>query len=120
MKSDPIFPYYRTVVAIGYKYRSQKVLCFIFIEGGGSTVPDVSYLSFYPGNYCNFSISPNISPHMIGSYFIAYNEIGIKNRMCQFDLCLEKYWLTNSGYFRLAFKVALGMGINCGKLLLYY
>ena len=30
---------------------------------------------------------------------------------------LEKYWLTQSGYFRLATKVALGMGITDGKLL---
>ena len=30
---------------------------------------------------------------------------------------LEKYWLTQSGYFRLANTVTLGMGIIYGKLL---
>ena len=37
--------------------------------------------------------------------------------MRQYDLVLEKYWLTQSGYFRLATTVALGMGITDGKLL---
>ena len=38
--------------------------------------------------------------------------------MCQYEQSLEKYWLTQSGYFRLANAVALGMGITDGKLLL--
>ena len=37
--------------------------------------------------------------------------------MRQSDISLEKYWVTQSGYFRLANTVALGMGITDGKLL---
>ena len=37
--------------------------------------------------------------------------------MRQFDLSLEKYWVTQSGYFRLTTTVALCMGITDGKLL---
>ena len=37
--------------------------------------------------------------------------------MRQSDLSLEKYWVTQSGYFRLATTVALIMGITDGKLL---
>ena len=37
--------------------------------------------------------------------------------MRQYDLALEKYWVTQSGYFRLANTVSLGMGITYGKLL---
>ena len=37
--------------------------------------------------------------------------------MRQSDLLLEKYWVTQIGYFRLATTVALGMGITDGKLL---
>ena len=33
------------------------------------------------------------------------------------DLALEEYWVTQSGYFRLANELALGMGITDGKLL---
>ena len=37
--------------------------------------------------------------------------------MWQSDISLEKYWVTHSGYFRLATTVALGIGITDGKLL---
>ena len=40
--------------------------------------------------------------------------------MRQYDLSLEKYWVTQSGYFRLATAVALGMGITDGKLLYFH
>ena len=37
--------------------------------------------------------------------------------MRQYDLALDKYWVTQSGYFILATTMALGMGIVDGKLL---
>ena len=37
--------------------------------------------------------------------------------MRQSDILLDKYWVTKSGYFRLASTLALGMGITDGKLL---
>ena len=37
--------------------------------------------------------------------------------MRQSDLSLDKYWVSQSGYFRLVTNVALGMGITDGKLL---
>ena len=37
--------------------------------------------------------------------------------MCQSDPVLEKYWVTQSGYFRLATSVALGMGIIDGNII---
>ena len=38
--------------------------------------------------------------------------------MRKYDLAIEKYWVTQSGYFRLATKVILGMGITDGEILL--
>ena len=38
--------------------------------------------------------------------------------MRQYNLALEKYWVTQSVYFRLATTLTLGMGIADGKLLL--
>ena len=35
------------------------------------------------------------------------------------DTALHKYWVTKSGYFRLATTVELGMGIKYEKLLFY-
>ena len=37
--------------------------------------------------------------------------------MQQSGITLDKYWVTQSGYFRLATSVALGMGIIDGNLL---
>ena len=37
--------------------------------------------------------------------------------MFQYDIALDKYWVTQSVYFRLSTTVALGMGITDGKLL---
>ena len=39
------------------------------------------------------------------------------NRIQQYDLVIEKYWVTYGGYFILATTVELGFGITGGKLL---
>ena len=40
--------------------------------------------------------------------------------MRQYDLLLEKDWATQSGYFRPATKMVLGMGITNAELMLYH
>ena len=40
--------------------------------------------------------------------------------MRQYDPSLEKFRVTQTGHFRLATTVALGMGITYGKLLFYH
>ena len=117
MKSNPRFPVDRPLLAIGYKYNSRKVLGFISTEGAGSTEPGDPYLSCFPDIYSNVSVFRVVCPHFLGRYLNAYNSIDNHNRMRHSDLALEKYWVTHSGYFRLATTVALGMGITYGKLL---
>ena len=117
LKSTPRFPGESPLLAIGYKYNSRKVLGFIATEGAGSTEPGDPYLSRFPDIYSNVSVRPVVRPHLLGRYFNACNAIDNHNRMRQSDLSLEKYWVTQSGYFRLATTVALGMGITDGKLL---
>ena len=39
---------------------------------------------------------------MFGRYFSACNAIDNHNRMWQSESALKKYWVTQSGYFRLA------------------
>ena len=56
MKSTPRVIDDRPLMAIGYKYRSQKFLGFIATEGGVSNVPVVPYLSCCFYNYLNVSI----------------------------------------------------------------
>ena len=75
MKITPRVPGDIPLMAIRYKYRSQKVIGFIATEGSGSTYAGVPYLSCYPGDCSNFSILPVLSPHVIGSYFSSFNSI---------------------------------------------
>ena len=117
MKSTLRFPGERPLLAIGYNYNSSKVLGFIATEGAGSTEPGDPYLSCFPDIYSNVSVHPVVRPHLLGRYFNACNAIDNHDRVRQSDLALEKYWVTQSGYFRLATTVALGMGITDGKLL---
>ena len=118
MKSTPIFSGKIPLQAIGYKYNYRNALGFIATVGSGSTEPVDPYLSRFPDIFSNVSSLPVIHPHLIIRYFSACNEIDNKNRMRQSDLALEKYWVTQSGYFRLAATVELGMGIEYGNLLL--
>ena len=53
---------------------------------------------------------------MLGRYFNACDSTDNHNIMWQSGLALEKYWVTQGGYFRLATTVALGMGITDGNL----
>ena len=120
LKITPRFTSEIPLLAIGYKYNYRKVLGFIATEGAGSTEPGDPYLSRFPDIYSNVSVRPVVHPHLPGRYLNACNAIDNHNRMCQSYLLLEKYWVTQSGYFRLATTVALGMDIADGKLLYCY
>ena len=117
MKSTPIVPGGITLMAIGYKYNSKKFLGFIANEGGRGTEPVNPYLSHFPDIYFNVSVLPVVRPHFLGNTYNAINTIENHNRMRQCDLDLDKYWVTQSGYFRLATTVELGMVITDEKLL---
>ena len=117
LKITPRFPGETPLLAIGYKYNSRKVLGFIATEGAGSTEPDDPYLSCFPDIYYNTSVRPVVRPHLLGRYCNACNAIDNHNRMRQSDILLDKYWVTQSGYFRLATTVALGMGVIDGNLI---
>ena len=73
--------------------------------------------SRFPNIYSGVYICPIVIPHLLGRYFNACNAIYNHNKIRQYYLALEKYWVTQSGHFILANTVALGMGITDGKLL---
>ena len=97
-----------------------KFLLFMSTKGARITEPGDPYLSRFPEIYSNVSVCPIVRTHFLGSYFNACNAIDNHNIMRQSDLAIDKYWVTHCGYFRLANKVSLGMGITDGKLLLYH
>ena len=49
---------------------------------------------------------------MLVGYFNACNAIDNQNMIGQYDLALDKHWVTLSGYFRLVTTVVLGIGIT--------
>ena len=120
LKSTPIFPGETPLLAIGYRYNSRKFLWFIDTEGYGSTEPGDPHLSRFPNIYFNVSVRLVVPPHLLGRYFNACNAIDNHNRMRQSDLSLEKYWVSQSGYFRLATYLSMDMGIADGKLLYFH
>ena len=117
MKSTPIFTGGRPLLSIGYKYNSRKVLGFIATEGTGVTETGYPYLSRLPDFYPNVSVCPVVRPRLLGIYFNACNLIYNHNMMRHYDLALDRYLVTQSGYFRLSPTVELGMDITDGKLL---
>ena len=117
MKSNPRVTGGRKTMAIEHKYNYRKVLGFIATEGAGSTEPGYPYLSHYPDMYSNVYVRPVVCTHLLFRYLNSCNLIYNHNIIHQYNLVLEKYWVTHSGYFRLATTVTLGMVITDGKLL---
>ena len=92
-----------------------KVLLFISTKGAGITEPGDPYLSRFLDIYSNILLRPVVHPHLLGRYFNACNATDNHNRMWQSDLALDKYLVTQSGYFILSTTVVLGMGITDGS-----
>ena len=88
-----------------------------WVEGDVSTEPGDPHLSNLPEIYPNISVNPVVRTHLIGRYFNACNALYNHNRMRKSDIALDKYWITQSDYFRLATTVELCMGITDGELL---
>ena len=62
LRSEPMVPGYRPLIAIGYKYNVQKVLSYIVTDNTGSTNTGITYLSKYPDQYTNVAIRPVAFP----------------------------------------------------------
>ena len=78
-----------------------------------------SLFIYFPEIFSNVLIRPVVCPRVIVRYFNECNTIFNQNRIRQYDLALEKYWLIQSEYFRIATTVTLGMRITDANLLFY-
>ena len=83
----------RPLIAIGYKYKTRKVLSFIITYNVGSTKTGIPYLSKYPDQFTNFAVRPVDRP-LVMSKKSAVNEVDSHNKSRQSDLALEKWWVT--------------------------
>ena len=66
LRSKPMVPKVRLLIAIGYKYNARKVLYFIVTDNAGSTKTGIPYLSKYPDQVTNFAIRP-VAPPLVMS-----------------------------------------------------
>ena len=69
LRSKPMAPGGRTLIAIGYKYNAWKVLYFIVTDNAGSTKTGIPYLSKYPDQFTNVSIRPVARPVVTSKTF---------------------------------------------------
>ena len=89
------------VQACGYKYNKCKVCCFVFTQGAGHTEPGRCYEAKWKDDNGNTMTRDVAHPQVISKYFSNSNVIDVFNQARQFDLRLEKHWVTEDGYFRL-------------------
>ena len=54
-------------------------------------------------------------PQVISKYFTDSNVIDVFNQACQFDLRLEKHWVTDDGFFRLIMTLFGIVVTDCWK-----
>ena len=120
MNSTQIFPGGTPLMTVGYKYNTRKFLGFIATEGGGSTEPVNPSLFHLSDIYSNVYFGPVVCPQFMVRHFNSYNAIDNHNRMWQYEIALEKYWVTQSEIFFTCNSSSIGMGITKRKLVFWH
>jgi hypothetical protein len=103
------------LVCVGYKYNARKCLTFIATKNAGSTLEGDPYVARFPDPFGNVKTRNVRRPQLISHYFSLSNRIDNHNHARQYELALEKQWVTQSGFFRLDVTF-LGMTVvDCWK-----
>ena len=89
------------LVAIGYKYNARKVLCFVATKNAGSTRPGRPYVAKFPDEYGNVARRMVPRPQIISTYFDNSDKVDAHNHARQYQLALEKRWVTRCAWFRI-------------------
>lgn len=93
------------LLAIGYKYNKRKVLCFLATKGAGHMGAGTPYVQRWKDDNNNTQTRYIARPEIIAKYFEHCNVIDAHNQSRQFDLKLEKHWVTNCGFFRIVTSI---------------
>ena len=89
------------LIAIGYKYNKKTVLMFVCTVGAGSTAAGDPYEARFPDKFGNVCVRHVLRPRVISNFFKHSNVVDVHNQARQFELALEKKWVTHEAYFRL-------------------
>ena len=90
-----------SLVCIGFKYNKRNVLTFICTKGAGSTAKGDPYEARFPDKFGNVCVRHVARPSILGTYFQVSNKVDLHNQARQYELKLEKKWVTTNPYFRL-------------------
>jgi hypothetical protein len=99
------------LICIGYKYSASKVLVFLGTKNSGSTKPGEPYVARFPDANGNVAQRNVPRPDVISKYFNDSNVIDSHNQARQSSLKLEKRWIVQNGYTRLA-TTLIGMTVT--------
>jgi hypothetical protein len=89
------------LIAVGYRYSVKTTLFFVMTENAGSTKPGDPYMMKYTDSYGNLCSQEVEHPAVISEFFRDSNTIDRHNQSRQYDLAIEKSWVTKDCYFRL-------------------
>ena len=82
------------LISIGYKYNKKIVLTFIATKGARSTDAGEPYKARFPEKFGNVCVRNVARPSIVSNYFNFSNCVDLHNQARQFDLALEKKWVT--------------------------
>ena len=89
------------MLLLGISIISQRCLLFNCQKGAGSTEAGKPYEAKFPDRFGNVCLCYVEQPKMVALIFGFLNVIDVWNQLRQFDLGLEKKWVTTCGYFRI-------------------
>jgi hypothetical protein len=90
------------LLALGYRYSRKTVLHFVPIKNAGSTKPGTPYQMRYTDSFGNICTRYVDRPQVVSNFFAGSNVIDTHNQLRQDSLKLEKKWITQNPWFRLA------------------
>ena len=99
-----------SIVCIGYKYNKRNVLTFILTKGAGSSKHGDPYEARFPDKFGNVCVRHIARPEIISTYFQVSNKVDLHNQARQYELKLEKKWVTTDPYFRL-YSTLVGINV---------
>ena len=97
--------------AIGYKYSKSEAMIFIATKGAGLTSEGAPYFAKYTDLHQNRVERKNFRPSLLAEYFEDANKVDTHNHARQGELRLEKCWLTQDCWFRIA-TTFIGMTVT--------
>jgi Transposase IS4 len=97
------------MIIIGYKYNSRKVIVFLSTKNIAVTTCGKPYRARWRDTNHHGRHRDVKRPSIVSFFFLHSNSIDRHNHARQFELRLEKFWVTANGYFRIFTTIA---GIN--------